>query len=107
MRALMHIENQLHIIGMLNCRSSKCSMISQRRDKIAKILNDQIKIAKRLSRDHPQFGMESRFAWEIVDELSHKLNKVMHDLEVCISEDREYYAKMDLSERLSIREYDC
>lgn len=84
-----------------------CSVLSKRRENIARVLDDQIKVAKRLSRDKSQFSMESRFAWEIVEELSQKLDKVSRQLETCVCEDREYYAKFDIDEALSVREYDC
>jgi hypothetical protein len=82
-------------------------MLSQKRDKISRILNEQIKIAKKLSREESQYSMEARFAWEIVEELSQKLNKVSAQLETCVCEERDYFAKYDLQERLSDREYDC
>lgn len=84
-----------------------CSTLSQRRDKIARILDQQITIAKKLSRENDrQFSLEARFAWEIVEELSAKLNKVNRQLDDCVCDNREYYAKMDLDQRLSDRMYD-
>lgn len=84
-----------------------CASLSQRHEKISRILNQQIKIAKKLSRESDrQFSLEARFAWEIVEELSAKLNKVSRQLQDCACEEREYYAKMDVNERLSDRMYD-
>jgi hypothetical protein len=80
--------------------------MQKQRTKIANILDSQIRVAKRLTRDKRDFSFESRIAWEIVEELSKKLHRVDHNIEEAIKEDRDYYAKMNMDMLLSEREYD-
>jgi hypothetical protein len=87
--------------------NSVCRPLAQRREKLIKILDEQEKIAKKLSKQSdPTFSKEARHAWEIVEELSQKLNKMTVQLDECLVEERIYWDKLNTDEDLSQREYD-
>lgn len=86
--------------------SGRINTMQTQRTRIANILDSQIRIARRLSRDKREFSFESRIAWEIVEELSQKLDKVDRRIKEVMEEERTYYAKMNMDMLLSEREYD-
>lgn len=86
--------------------SNRVRTMQHRRAKIANILDSQIRVAHRLSRDQRDFTYEARVAWDIVEELSQKLATVEHNLMEAELEERDYYGKMSRDQLLSERIYD-
>lgn len=86
--------------------SNRVRTMQQRRAKIVNILDSQLRVARKLSRDQRDFTFESRIAWEIVEELSQKLATVERNLKEAELEERDYYAKMSRDQLLSERIYD-
>lgn len=83
-----------------------CKQLHARRERVARILDEQIGIAKRLSNANSIHTIEVKHAWEIVEELSQKLDKLTTRLDNCLCEEQAYYAKQDIDVRLSQREYE-
>ena len=86
--------------------TSRCRHIHVRREKLVRILADQIKTAERLSKDAKLYSVEVKYAWDIVEELSQKLDKLTAQLEECVCDEQQYFARDELDTRLSGREYD-
>jgi len=85
--------------------NSVCRQIQQRRDKLIGILAQQQQIAKELTRSG-HTTIEARCAWEIVEELSQKLDKLTKRLDECIIDEKMYYERMVQDDDLSRRVYD-
>lgn len=86
--------------------TARCRHVHVRREKLVRILDDQIKTAERLSQDQRYYNTEAKHAWDIVEELSQKLDKLTSQLEDCVCEEQQYFARDELDTRLSSREYD-
>lgn len=86
--------------------TARCRHIHVRREKLVRILDDQIKTAERLCKDQKYNSVEAKYAWDIVEELSQKLNKLTSQLDECVCEEQQYFARDELDSRLSKREYD-
>jgi D-hexose-6-phosphate mutarotase len=91
---------------MLLGRPVRIMQMQKKREKVASILESQIHVAKRLTKNLNEYSFESRIAWEIVEELSQKLEKIDEDIATAESDYHTYFEKMHRDELLSTREYD-
>lgn len=86
--------------------NSVCKQLHMRRQKLVVILDQQIKIADKLSKDTRNYSTEARYAWDIVEELSQKLDKITTRLEECLCEEEAYHLRSEMDLTLSERIYD-
>ena len=87
--------------------TSVCRQLHVRRERLVRILEDQIRVAKKLSDDTSKsYSVQAKYAWDIVEELSQKLEDMTVRLEDCLCEEKNYYERMNKDDQLSVREYD-
>lgn len=87
-------------------QTSICHSLHVRKQRLARVLDSQLVIARKLSNESVTYTPEVKHAWEIVEELSQKLDKVSKRLEDCICDERDYFARQETDTRLSEREYE-
>lgn len=86
--------------------NSVCRNLHLRREKLMIILNDQIKVANKLTHDPKMYSVEAKYAWDIVEELSQKLDKLTTRLEDCLCDENAYYMRDHRDVTLSQRDYE-
>lgn len=87
-------------------RTSVCHQLHMRHQRLVRILDEQIVIAERLSQEPSAKTSEAKYAWDAVEELSQKLDKISKRLDNCLCEEQDYYARQDRDIILSEREHD-
>lgn len=89
-----------------NTRVFSLPALNDRRQALKNILQEQINVAEMLSRTEGIDSKATRWAWDVVEEVSKKLNRVEDTIYHSYIEDYDRTRKSIYDEELSRREYD-
>lgn len=89
-----------------NTRVFSLPALNDRRQALKTILQEQISVAEMLSRTEGIDSKATRWAWDVVEEVSKKLNRVEDTIYHSYVEEQEHARRSVYDEELSRREYD-